>query len=147
LILGGYGYLTEYRVSQTWRDARITSIYEGANGIHALAMVTRGLRQQGGAGPDAFDTLIGRLSGHSKVLALRERWRRARDEVEASERPEERAHDFTILTCALFFSAAWDRIAATSDRPELAYIRDKVLAAPFAAIPLHVSFGPGTSTM
>lgn len=34
-VLGGYGYLREYRLEQTYRDARITSIYEGANGIHA----------------------------------------------------------------------------------------------------------------
>ena len=33
-ILGGYGYLEEYGVAQIWRDARITTIYEGANGVH-----------------------------------------------------------------------------------------------------------------
>jgi alkylation response protein AidB-like acyl-CoA dehydrogenase len=43
-VLGGYGYLREYRVEQTYRDARITAIYEGANGIHAGALAGRGLR-------------------------------------------------------------------------------------------------------
>ncbi len=47
-VLGGYGYLKEYRVEQTYRDARITAIYEGANGIHALTLATRLLRMAGG---------------------------------------------------------------------------------------------------
>ena len=29
-VLGGYGFLREYRIEQTYRDARITAIYEGA---------------------------------------------------------------------------------------------------------------------
>ncbi|PWJ20231.1 hypothetical protein SAMN05421539_10346 [Jannaschia seohaensis] len=37
-------------------------------------------------------------------MALRDRWRRA-------QAPSERAHDFTKLTCALFFRAVWDKIA------------------------------------
>src|SRR5690606_1337506 len=34
-ILGGYGYIAEYGVEQYVRDARITMIYEGTNGIQA----------------------------------------------------------------------------------------------------------------
>ena len=54
-VLGGYGYLREYRLEQTWRDARITAIYEGANGIHALTLATRLLRHKKGAAADAFE--------------------------------------------------------------------------------------------
>jgi 3-(methylthio)propanoyl-CoA dehydrogenase len=49
-VMGGYGYLREYRAEQNWRDARICSIYEGANGIHARTLATRGLELNGGAG-------------------------------------------------------------------------------------------------
>lgn len=131
-VLGGYGYLTEYRVSQTWRDARIASIYEGANGIHALATATRGLRHAQGAGPDAFDSFIGRLSGHEKVMDLRERWRTARSTVEASSDPAALAHDFMQLTCALYYCAAWDKIASVGAQPRLNALREKVLAAHLA---------------
>ena len=111
-VLGGYGYLTEYRVSQTWRDARITSIYEGANAIHELTTATRGLR---GSGPDAFDALIGRMTDDEAVLALRAEWRRARASVAGAADPGALAHDFTALTCRLYFHAALARIAAVSD--------------------------------
>lgn len=55
---GGYGYLREYRAEQNWRDARICSIYEGANGIHARSLVTRGLALNDSAGARAFSTFL-----------------------------------------------------------------------------------------
>jgi len=42
-IYGGSGYITEYGVEQYVRDARITMIYEGTNGIQALDLVGRKL--------------------------------------------------------------------------------------------------------
>lgn len=129
-VLGGYGYLTEYRVSQTWRDARITAIYEGANGIHAQALATRGLRVQGGAGADSFADMIGRLTGNAEVSGLLESWKAARVTVSGSSDPLELAHDFAQLTCELFFRAVWCRIAEVSDDPEMHRLRDRVLKGP-----------------
>jgi len=40
---GGYGYIKEYGVEQYVRDARITMIYEGTNGIQAMDLVGRKL--------------------------------------------------------------------------------------------------------
>lgn len=130
-ILGGYGYLTEYRVSQTWRDARITSIYEGANGIHALALATRGLRVQGSA--DGFDALIGELSDDTRVLQMRDLWRSAREQVLAAPDPSELAHGFAALTCELYFRAAWSKIKAVGEDDGLSRLADRVLNAPFAS--------------
>jgi hypothetical protein len=48
-VLGGYGYIGEYPVEQLVRDAKITSLYEGTNGIQALDLLGRKLRQHGGA--------------------------------------------------------------------------------------------------
>lgn len=108
-ILGGYGYLTEYRVSQTWRDARITAIYEGANGIHATATATRGLRVSGGKGADQFEALIGELAG-DRLEELLGMWRAARTDLTVSATPTTGAHDFMELTGALFLRAVWHRI-------------------------------------
>ena len=47
-IFGGYGYIGEYGVEQYVRDARITMIYEGTNGIQALDLVGRKLPQNTG---------------------------------------------------------------------------------------------------
>lgn len=126
-ILGGYGYLSEYRVSQTWRDARITAIYEGANGIHELATATRGLKVHGGAGADAFELLIERLADDDEQVMYRlAEWRKARRVMFMLEEPAVRAHDFTQLTCDLFFRAAWVCIAARSDDPEIARLHSTV---------------------
>ena len=48
-VLGGYGYISEYGVEQTMRDSKITSIYEGTNGIQAMDLLGRKMRLKGGA--------------------------------------------------------------------------------------------------
>jgi hypothetical protein len=45
---GGYGYIGEYPVEQLCRDTKITSIYEGTNGIQALDLLGRKLRAKDG---------------------------------------------------------------------------------------------------
>ncbi len=46
-VFGGYGYTKDYPAEQYLRDAKITSIYEGTNGIQALDLVGRKLRIHG----------------------------------------------------------------------------------------------------
>lgn len=48
-VYGGYGFLQDYPVEQYLRDIKITSIYEGTNGIQALDLLGRKLRMKGGA--------------------------------------------------------------------------------------------------
>ncbi len=48
-IHGGYGYCGEYPVEQLCRDVKITSIYEGTNGIQAMDLVGRKLGRKKGA--------------------------------------------------------------------------------------------------
>ena len=57
-IYGGHGYIEEWGMSQYVRDARITQIYEGANGVQALDLVGRKLAQNGGRGVGAFFALV-----------------------------------------------------------------------------------------
>ena len=42
-VFGGHGYIREHGMEQFVRDARITMIYEGANGVQALDLVGRKL--------------------------------------------------------------------------------------------------------
>lgn len=119
-ILGGYGYLGEYRVGQTWRDARITAIYEGANGIHELAIATRGLRWQSGAGADQFDKLVCALATENTALVHKiNAWREERAKMLLLDDPSAQAHQFAQATAELFFRAVWERIASVSDDAEL----------------------------
>ena len=46
-VFGGHGYISDSGVEQYVRDARVMAIYEGANGIQAIDLVTRKL---GGGG-------------------------------------------------------------------------------------------------
>ncbi len=47
-VFGGYGYVHEYGVEQTLRDARIAMVYEGTNEIQAIDLVMRKLLADGG---------------------------------------------------------------------------------------------------
>src|SRR4029079_5706810 len=47
-IHGGMGFIEETGAAQHYRDARITSIYEGTNGIQSIDLVTRKLAANGG---------------------------------------------------------------------------------------------------
>ncbi len=48
-VHGGMGFIEETGAAQHMRDARITAIYEGTNGIQSIDLVTRKLAAQGGA--------------------------------------------------------------------------------------------------
>ena len=52
-IHGGMGFIEETGAAQYYRDARITPIYEGTNGIQAMDLVGRKLSQDGGASAKA----------------------------------------------------------------------------------------------
>ncbi len=57
-IYGGHGYIEEQGMSQYVRDARITMIYEGANGVQAMDLVGRKLAQNGGRAIQAFFAIV-----------------------------------------------------------------------------------------
>jgi acyl-CoA dehydrogenase len=58
-IHGGMGFIEETGAAQHYRDARITPIYEGTNGIQSIDLVTRKLAANGGA---AVFSLLGELT-------------------------------------------------------------------------------------
>ncbi len=57
-VFGGHGYIEEWGMSQFVRDARITQIYEGANGVQAMDLVGRKLGQAGGKAVQAFFAMV-----------------------------------------------------------------------------------------
>jgi butyryl-CoA dehydrogenase len=64
-VHGGMGFIEETGAAQHYRDARITAIYEGTNGIQAIDLVTRKLAANGGA---AVWTLLEELSATVKQV-------------------------------------------------------------------------------
>jgi len=125
-VLGGYGYLKEYFLEQAYRDARIAPIYEGANGIHERALVTRLLPGDAGTAFEAFlqAECGARGPSHPRLLELMQSWQAARDQVLASAHPAELAHDFMTLTCDTLLPFLWARMADNADfHPDPARIR------------------------
>ncbi|MGN6690652.1 MAG: acyl-CoA dehydrogenase C-terminal domain-containing protein, partial [Sphingopyxis sp.] len=57
-VFGGHGYIEEQGMSQYVRDARITMIYEGANGVQAMDLVGRKLAQNGGRAIQALFAIV-----------------------------------------------------------------------------------------
>ena len=71
-VFGGHGYIEEHGMSQFVRDARITMIYEGANGVQALDLVGRKLAADGGKPMMAFFELVkGTIKAHEADEELR----------------------------------------------------------------------------
>lgn len=74
-IHGGMGYIEEAGAAQHLRDARITMIYEGTNGIQALDLVRRKLQQDGGRATERLFAEIGdtlealKASSHDDLTA------------------------------------------------------------------------------
>lgn len=91
-VLGGYGFLREYRIEQTYRDARITAIYEGANGIHKRMLATRMAQ---GPSSDAFEQVLIQEGIDTDVL---ERWQNIRAQTAKHADPAGMAHLFTQVS-------------------------------------------------
>jgi len=73
-IHGGMGFVEETGVAQHYRDARITTIYEGTNGIQAIDLVGRKLGLRGGEVVkrhlDSIETLGHRLGEHPELKSV-----------------------------------------------------------------------------
>ncbi len=68
-IFGGHGYVEEWGMSQFVRDARITMIYEGANGVQAMDLVGRKLAQNGGRAIQRFFAIVDEEAAAAKADA------------------------------------------------------------------------------
>ncbi len=77
---GGYGYTKEYPVEQNLRDQRISAIYEGTNGIQAMDLLGRKMRQGNGM---LFMTWLDECN---KELERAKATKRMDEEVSALER-------------------------------------------------------------
>jgi hypothetical protein len=67
-VHGGVGYIEETGAAQHLRDARITPIYEGTNGIQALDLVGRKLARDSGAAAHELILEMRRLAGEMAEL-------------------------------------------------------------------------------
>ncbi len=65
-IYGGHGFIEEWGMSQFVRDARITMLYEGTNGVQALDLVGRKLGANGGRAAQLFFKIVAEEAAEAK---------------------------------------------------------------------------------
>lgn len=66
-LMGGMGYVQDGKIESIVRDLRITTVYEGTNGIQALDLVGRKLPAQQGKGARHFLKLMHAVSENSVI--------------------------------------------------------------------------------
>ena len=69
-VHGGLGFIESSGVPQLYRDARITAIYEGTNGIQGMDLVNRKLSDGGAAGFSLIEEFIDteKLCGETGII-------------------------------------------------------------------------------
>lgn len=115
-VLGGYGYLREYRLEQTYRDARITAIYEGANGIHERMLATR---LAPGAAGDAFEAYVAAQAEETqddRIHHALRAWRDLRTRLGEVEDPSSLAHQFMSSSSDVLLACIRARISQIAVR-------------------------------
>ena len=150
-VYGGHGYIAESGVEQLARDARISQIYEGTNGVQALDLVGRKLPMHQGRllrrffhrvdAQLAVDPIAGAEEIHEQLVAA---FRRLQDTTlwlaEAGLRdPEEgaaAATDYLRMFSLVVFGSLWLRMAQEclgDEAPDPAFCEQKLATARFFA--------------
>lgn len=134
-VHGGMGYIEETGAAQHFRDARITPIYEGTNGIQAADLVGRKLNMDGGA---TLTTLLARMKADAQdsgLIALIDACAEVTQHMLASEMDDRLAGSYPFLTMVATAVCGWlmeaqGRIAAGA-QGDPAFLAMKAAAARF----------------
>lgn len=137
-VWGGYGYVHEYGIEQTVRDARIAMIYEGTNEIQAIDLAQRKLLADGGATAcELLDLLRAELPDGDPLRAFIDESRAqlptwlqgiARDSTRLLESADDALH---AMAHTLLAWAVGRMAVAAQSLPDEAAARQASLAAAF----------------
>ena len=106
-VHGGMGYVEETGAAQYFRDARITPIYEGTNGIQAADLVGRKLGLDNGG---AFATLIVDIRAEAKderLLALVDACEAIGRKLATADADDKLAASYPFLTMLSVATCGW----------------------------------------
>jgi alkylation response protein AidB-like acyl-CoA dehydrogenase len=143
-VHGGHGYISDWGVEQLARDARITQIYEGTNGIQALDLVARKLPAENGRLMQRFtaklDQFINTETDNPFCVALSRarqdlysttEWLKTAATQNANEVPAA-ATDYLRLLGLVALGLMWAEMAKSTQRLEAcAFTQNKVASAEF----------------
>jgi hypothetical protein len=137
-VHGGMGYVEETGAAQFFRDARITPIYEGTNGIQAADLVGRKLGMSGGA---AFASLIADIRAeaeHPGLVALVDACEAIGAQLAQAGHDDRLAGSYPFLTMLSVATCGWlmerqaraltgDEPFATMKRASVAFYLDQIV--------------------
>jgi alkylation response protein AidB-like acyl-CoA dehydrogenase len=105
-VHGGMGYIEETGAAQHYRDARISPIYEGTNGIQAADLVGRKLGLEGG---EVFRRLVEDIEAEAEgpLATLVEACRRVAEGFEAMDPDDRMAGSYPFLTMLSVAVSGW----------------------------------------
>ncbi|WP_019517635.1 acyl-CoA dehydrogenase [Sphingomonas sp. Mn802worker] len=106
-VHGGMGFVEETGAAQFFRDARITPIYEGTNGIQAADLVGRKLSLSNGA---AFASLIADIRGeaqHPRLTALVDACEAVGRRLQTADTDDRQAASYPFLTMLSVATCGW----------------------------------------
>ncbi len=105
-VHGGMGYVEETGAAQHLRDARISPIYEGTNGIQAADLVGRKIGLEGG---EALRRLLGDIGADAEgeLAGLAEACRQAADRLLSAEADDRLAASYPFLTMLAVAVSGW----------------------------------------
>ena len=106
-VFGGHGYICEWGMEQFVRDARITQIYEGTNGVQALDLTGRKLTFEDGRLAQRFIALMRAELDAAADVAEAARL------AEAARKAVDRLESVTAVILDNFGSPGWVGSAAT----------------------------------
>ena len=132
-VHGGMGYIEETGAAKFFRDARITPIYEGTNGIQAADLVGRKLGLDNGG---VFARLVADMRGEAEgahLVAVIDACEEVARGMAAADADDRLAASYPFLTMLSVAVCGWlmersGRIAAASDEP---FLKLKAAAARF----------------
>jgi len=169
-VHGGMGFIEETGVAQHYRDARITSIYEGTNAIQANDLVGRKLIRDRGTGFATFmaemDASIATAESHAELESMLSLFKQAKQELETaaefilenctSSAKFEGSVSFNFMMQMGFVCGAWYHLRSaiicsekSSDSPaNKSFLNNKLLAANFymtQVLPRAAAYGQAVS--
>ncbi len=106
-VHGGMGFVEETGAAQFFRDARITPIYEGTNGIQAADLVGRKLSLSNGG---AFASLIADMRAeaqHPRLTALVDACERIGRRLQTADADDRQAASYPFLTMLSVATCGW----------------------------------------
>ena len=106
-VHGGMGYIEETGAAQFFRDARITSIYEGTNGIQAADLVGRKLALSNGG---AFADLVADLRAearHPALVRLIDACERVGRRLQGASADDRQAASYPFMTMLSVAACGW----------------------------------------